>query len=300
MACVIAKLCGTQEAGGDSQSGSAGCKAPYACQACHRLPPDIISCPQDIISCPQDRISFPQDVLSCPQDITAIRQEKLRLPQGLQRARCRGASETRRSPAAPHTLTARPGAAGPRATGMRTCASCPASRLGAHLRFLPCFQVGNARRAGIALCPYLASSAGCSQVAGCAFTGRDAGRTPVLPALLPGRARSSRRRCAVCLIGPAMLVMYVIGREVLYVIPRMRFCASRPACASFVCPAQVVEAMRRGVAPREAAEQAIARIARYVPSYFGALVAVDKRGNHAGAAFGCACPSSSVQAGHAP
>ena len=46
--------------------------------------------------------------------------------------------------------------------------------------------------------------------------------------------------------------------------------------------------MRRGVAPRDAAEQAIARIARYVPGYFGALVAVDKHGNHAGAAFGCA------------
>lgn len=70
---------------------------------------------------------------------------------------------------------------------------------------------------------------------------------------------------------------------------------------SDVAPAQVVEAMRRGVSPRDAAEQAIARIARYVPGYYGALVAVDKHGNHAGAAFGCAglfftntCTSSGV------
>lgn len=50
---------------------------------------------------------------------------------------------------------------------------------------------------------------------------------------------------------------------------------------------QVVEAMRRGVAPREAAEEAIARIARRVPAYVGALFAVNSTGSHAGAAYGC-------------
>ncbi|KAK9837473.1 hypothetical protein WJX81_004936 [Elliptochloris bilobata] len=49
---------------------------------------------------------------------------------------------------------------------------------------------------------------------------------------------------------------------------------------------QVVEAMRRGIAPREAAEAAIARIARFVPGYVGALFAVDSTGSHAGAAYG--------------
>jgi len=68
------------------------------------------------------------------------------------------------------------------------------------------------------------------------------------------------------------------------------------------CCGQVVEAMRRGAAPRAAAEQAIARIAARVPGYTGALVAVDPRGRHAGAAFGRAatrmatCMSSAARA----
>ena len=56
-------------------------------------------------------------------------------------------------------------------------------------------------------------------------------------------------------------------------------------------PLQVVEAMRRGAAPREAAEEAIARIARRVPAYVGALFAVNSTGSHAGAAYGCAASS---------
>jgi len=52
------------------------------------------------------------------------------------------------------------------------------------------------------------------------------------------------------------------------------------------CCGQVVEARRRGAVPRAAAEHAIARIAARVPGYTGALVAVDPRGRHAGAAFG--------------
>jgi N4-(beta-N-acetylglucosaminyl)-L-asparaginase len=49
---------------------------------------------------------------------------------------------------------------------------------------------------------------------------------------------------------------------------------------------QVVENMRRGMLPKEAAEDAIGRIARKVPGYVGAVFAVDVRGRHAGACFG--------------
>lgn len=49
---------------------------------------------------------------------------------------------------------------------------------------------------------------------------------------------------------------------------------------------QVVENMRRGMGAKEAAEDAIGRIARKVPGYVGAVFAVDVRGRHAGACFG--------------
>ena len=49
---------------------------------------------------------------------------------------------------------------------------------------------------------------------------------------------------------------------------------------------QVVENLRRGMAPRQAAEDAVRRIARRVPSYVGAVVAVSKDGRHGAAAHG--------------
>ena len=44
--------------------------------------------------------------------------------------------------------------------------------------------------------------------------------------------------------------------------------------------------MRRGSSPKQAAEDAIQRIAKHYPQYVGALFAVDKAGNHAGASHG--------------
>lgn len=51
-------------------------------------------------------------------------------------------------------------------------------------------------------------------------------------------------------------------------------------------PAQVVESMRRGLTPTEAAEDAIRRIARRVPGYVGAVLAVDRCGRLGAAAAG--------------
>ena len=44
--------------------------------------------------------------------------------------------------------------------------------------------------------------------------------------------------------------------------------------------------MRRGMSPREAAKDAVRRIAKRFPEYVGAVVAVDKTGQHAGACHG--------------
>ena len=49
---------------------------------------------------------------------------------------------------------------------------------------------------------------------------------------------------------------------------------------------QVVESMRQGAIPQQAAEDAIQRIVKHYPQYVGALIAVDKLGNHAGACHG--------------
>ncbi|KAG7535078.1 Nucleophile aminohydrolases N-terminal [Arabidopsis thaliana x Arabidopsis arenosa] len=49
---------------------------------------------------------------------------------------------------------------------------------------------------------------------------------------------------------------------------------------------QVVESMRQGMKPGEAAKDAISRIARRYPDFVGAVVAVDKNGSHAGACHG--------------
>lgn len=49
---------------------------------------------------------------------------------------------------------------------------------------------------------------------------------------------------------------------------------------------QVVESMRQGATPKQAAEDAIQRIVKHYPLYVGALFAVDKAGNHAGACHG--------------
>ncbi|CAL0310993.1 unnamed protein product [Lupinus luteus] len=49
---------------------------------------------------------------------------------------------------------------------------------------------------------------------------------------------------------------------------------------------QVVESMRLGMEPKLAAKDAIARIARKFPGFLGAVVAVNKKGEHAGACHG--------------
>jgi N4-(beta-N-acetylglucosaminyl)-L-asparaginase len=49
---------------------------------------------------------------------------------------------------------------------------------------------------------------------------------------------------------------------------------------------QVVEHMRQGMGPLEAAEAAVARIAKRVPTYVGAVFAVDRHGAHGAACHG--------------
>lgn len=49
---------------------------------------------------------------------------------------------------------------------------------------------------------------------------------------------------------------------------------------------QVVESMRQGASPQKAADDAIRRIVKYYPNYVGALFAIGKAGNHAGACHG--------------
>ncbi|KAI0394942.1 asparaginase [Xylariaceae sp. FL0594] len=49
---------------------------------------------------------------------------------------------------------------------------------------------------------------------------------------------------------------------------------------------QAVESLRRGLSPREAAEDAVRRMLRKFPDVMSGLVVVDKDGNHAGAASG--------------
>ncbi|XP_057458302.1 probable isoaspartyl peptidase/L-asparaginase 3 isoform X4 [Lotus japonicus] len=49
---------------------------------------------------------------------------------------------------------------------------------------------------------------------------------------------------------------------------------------------QVVESMRLGMEPKLAAKDALARIARKFPDFLGAVVALNKKGEHAGACHG--------------
>lgn len=49
---------------------------------------------------------------------------------------------------------------------------------------------------------------------------------------------------------------------------------------------QVVEAIRGGARPRDAAEEVVKRIAKWYPTYVGALVALDPQGQHGAAAHG--------------
>ncbi|KAG7014842.1 putative isoaspartyl peptidase/L-asparaginase 3 [Cucurbita argyrosperma subsp. argyrosperma] len=51
-------------------------------------------------------------------------------------------------------------------------------------------------------------------------------------------------------------------------------------------PYQVVESMRLGMEPKDAAKDAISRIARKFPDFIGAIFAVNKNGTHAGACHG--------------
>ncbi|KAH7444265.1 hypothetical protein KP509_02G071500 [Ceratopteris richardii] len=49
---------------------------------------------------------------------------------------------------------------------------------------------------------------------------------------------------------------------------------------------QVVENMRLGMSPVEAAENAISRIKRKYPAFIGAIVALNMKGEHGGACHG--------------
>lgn len=49
---------------------------------------------------------------------------------------------------------------------------------------------------------------------------------------------------------------------------------------------QIVESMRRGWSARDAATDAVARIKRRFPLFIGAVIAIDRHGNHAGASNG--------------
>ncbi|KAK8975389.1 hypothetical protein V6N11_057483 [Hibiscus sabdariffa] len=49
---------------------------------------------------------------------------------------------------------------------------------------------------------------------------------------------------------------------------------------------QVVESMRQGMEPKLAARDAISRIAKKFPDFMGAVVAINKKGEHAGACYG--------------
>ena len=46
----------------------------------------------------------------------------------------------------------------------------------------------------------------------------------------------------------------------------------------------MVESLRRGFFPKDAAEDAVRRILKYYPSYVGAVLAVNATGHHAAAA----------------
>lgn len=46
---------------------------------------------------------------------------------------------------------------------------------------------------------------------------------------------------------------------------------------------QVVESMRRGMEPKQAAADAVSRIARKYPDFVGAVFAINTKGEHAGA-----------------
>lgn len=54
----------------------------------------------------------------------------------------------------------------------------------------------------------------------------------------------------------------------------------------YCCSYQVIESMRQGVKPKKAAEDAILRIARKYPDFVGAVFALYKNGEHAGACHG--------------
>lgn len=49
---------------------------------------------------------------------------------------------------------------------------------------------------------------------------------------------------------------------------------------------QIVESMRQGMDPKHAAVDAISRISRKYPNFVGAVFAVNKKGEHAGACHG--------------
>lgn len=118
-----------------------------------------------------------------------------------------------------------------------------------HLRFLPCYQVGGGR-------------AGPAQPTGALFALRQRG-VPLGPTPWPASLPAELPTAAMT-----------------HTLP------SHPAAHSHLHSPQVVENMRRGMKPRAAAEDAVLRIARRVPSYVGAVFAVDRAGNHGAACYG--------------
>ena len=77
----------------------------------------------------------------------------------------------------------------------------------------------------------------------------------------------------------------LVGTRVTH-LSRATFNLARICTASNRICLQVVENMRQGMKPRAAAEDAVRRIARRVPGYVGAVIALDRDGNHAAACHG--------------
>ncbi|XP_030532871.1 probable isoaspartyl peptidase/L-asparaginase 3 isoform X4 [Rhodamnia argentea] len=89
---------------------------------------------------------------------------------------------------------------------------------------------------------------------------------------------------------PARVGLHSHDTIAMAVIDKMGFIAVGTSTngAAFKIPGsyQVVESMRRGMEPKLAAEDAILRIAQKYPDFVGALFAVNKEGEHAGACHG--------------
>ena len=61
---------------------------------------------------------------------------------------------------------------------------------------------------------------------------------------------------------------------------------------------QAVEAMRQGLTPTDAAEQALAKISSYYPSFVGALIAINATGHYGKGSLPTHWPATNLQYYH--